>query len=128
MTSIPHNPDATPDEHSRHEQVANGLRQLADFIATHPDFPIPAYPTFQHCVESRTTDKQKADEAGVATIQKIAAALGVPAEIGGGGHHLVHTTFGVVGYSAFYVPDASYSAHLARTSYERNVQLGGGER
>lgn len=112
---------------SRHEQVAAGLREMADFIATHPDFPIPAYPTFQHCVEARTTDEQKADEAGVAAIQKIAAVLGVPAEIGGGGHHLVRTTFGAVSYTAFYVPSASYSAHLARTSYERNVQLEGGE-
>jgi hypothetical protein len=125
--SIAPTTDATPAEPTRHEQIAAGLRQLADFIQAHPDFPVPAYPTIQHCVGSKTADGQKNDEVGVATVRQIAAALGVPAEVGGGGHHVVHAAFGVVGYTAFYVPDASYSAHLARTSYERNVQLEGGE-
>lgn len=124
--SIPDAPDATPV--TRHDQIAAGLRELADFIQTHPDLPLPTYPTLQHCVRSEDADGQKSDEVGVATIQRIAAAMGVQAEvIGRARHHVMHAQFGAVGYDAFYVPDASYREHTARTSYEHNVQPEGGE-
>lgn len=116
----------------RHDRVADGLRRLADFIQSHPELPLPMYPAFQHCVHAdivedgvRTGDKD--DEAGIAEVQQIADALGLPVEVSAGGHRSVSTAFGAVAYGVFYVPQASTLEYRARTSYEHNVQLDGGE-
>lgn len=124
------NTDATPAP--RHEQIAAGLHQLADFITAHPDMPLPRYPRFNHCERGDVLDNgvatgEKDDKAGAVAIQRIAAALGLPVAVSPNGHHGVRARFGAVAYEAFFVPTESMREYHARTSYEDNVQAEGGE-
>jgi hypothetical protein len=77
--------------------VIAGLRALADFIEQHPDFPLPMFPEFVHCAMAHE------DEAGVAEVRQIAAALGAEMTVDPEGDADVTFHFDGLRYRAFYV-------------------------
>lgn len=80
----------------RQQQIAD-LRELVDFLDTHPDLPISGA-LGDYCIDGDD------DTAGLAELRRVAAIL--DAEIttnGPGTHHYVSRRFGTVGYRAFYI-------------------------
>jgi hypothetical protein len=78
-----------------------GLRELADFLAAHPDVPVPpAYHTQGIC-EFPDGDSDAERRAGV---DRAAAALGVRAAGSWGGHYKASARFGPVEYAAVAIP------------------------
>jgi hypothetical protein len=84
------------DDKKRTNLIA-GLRGLADFIEQHPDFPLPTFPEFAHCATARD------DEAGVAEVRQISAALGAEMTVEPDGDARVTFHFAGLRYRAFYV-------------------------
>lgn len=110
---------------SRHEQVAAGLRELADFIAVHPDLPLPKYPAVTGCPGSDIAD----DEA-FAQVAETARILGVDVDTVGtnGTHAAASRKFGGVTFRMSHVARGQMDSYHAALSYEGNVQAEGGER
>jgi hypothetical protein len=79
-------------------EVIQGFRGLADYLESNPEVPAPSYPA----VYAFPPD---GDWAGMcAEIEAIAASLGVPAGITGGGHFIAVRYFGPVEYRAVAIP------------------------
>jgi hypothetical protein len=80
-----------------------GLRGLADFLAAHPDVPVPpAYHTQSfHVFPDGESDAERRAE-----IDRVAAALGVPAAESGAGHYRAALSFGPAEYLAVALPSA----------------------
>jgi hypothetical protein len=87
-----------------------GLRDLADFLAAHPDVPVPpAYHT-----QSIHVFPDGASDAGRrAEIDRVAAALGVPAAESGAGHYRAARSFGPAEYLAVALPKADQAEDSA---------------
>jgi len=98
-------------DHGRRAALVAGLRELADFFAAHPDFPMPYCPDFTHCV---LTDD---DQAGMAELTVIAAGLGLPVDTTSNRNPGVDRQFGGVAYRAFYVSKESSRRHQAAATY-----------
>lgn len=113
--SIPDAPDATPV--TRHEQIAAGLRELADFIQTHPDLPIPDYPAVTCAIGSETDD-----ESGLAQVTAAAAILGTEVS-----SRSTVRYFGPVEYRVSHATRDRMARYNAAHSYEGAVQPEGGE-
>ena len=78
-----------------------GLRELADFLAAHPDVPAPpAYHT-QGIMEFPDGDTDTDRRAGV---DRAAEAMGVPAAETHGGHYKASVRFGPVAYEVVATP------------------------
>jgi hypothetical protein len=97
---------------TRHEQVAAGLRELADFIAAHPDMPIPTYPAVACPVGSETDD-----EPGLAQVTAAAAILGVEVSSRSAVRY-----FGPVEYRVSHATRDRMARYNAAHSYEGAVQ------
>jgi hypothetical protein len=99
-----------------------GLRELAGFLAAHPDAPIsPGY-----CTEAITVfpdgDTYEERRAGV---DQAAAVLGIPAaDVSGTGHYMVSRRFGPVAYEVLAISAAARARHDADASYYGCVQPG----
>lgn len=106
---------ATPDPRA---ELLAGLRELADFIAAHPEMPIPEYPAFTHCIGPCP------DADGLAVAQQLAEVLDVEPTVSGG-HTDVKRLFRGLEYRAFYITRDRMAAHTAEQSYTRNVQVDG---
>jgi hypothetical protein len=94
-------------------EFINGLRQLADFLDTHPDVPVPPYGTTID-VHAESTENGGKDE-----VNAVADQLGVPVldDTAEGGHYRAMRDFSSVGYCAVAIPDASYQRYLADKTY-----------
>ena len=96
-------------------KVIAGLRQLADYLDTHSGLPV--------CIfgwDVNVYPPHRATEAeGRAEIDRIAALLGIPVtdETADEGHYIARRAFGLVTYSAVWVPDRRRAAHAALMSY-----------
>lgn len=93
-----------------HARLAQGLRDAARYIETHPDLPIPLTAEIHYCIPA-PDDKAGDDEA-----YRIAAMLGTPVE-GGDVTSEAALAFGpAVSYRAVYVNRghmAAYREHMA---------------
>jgi hypothetical protein len=100
------------------DQLVGGLRQLADYLDTHPAIPVASHgwdlliPT--HC---------DSDPEGIAEVDRIAAILGVTPEDGlaDRGHYSAIKTFGPITYQAFHIPASYRAAHRAFMTYAESV-------
>jgi hypothetical protein len=102
---------------SRAQTIA-GLRELADYLETHPRVPVCALGWDLNVFPQLPTE-----DLTRAEIDRIAAILGVPVsdETGRGGHYTVTRSFGLVSYRAICVPDRRAAAHQALMSYSGRV-------
>jgi hypothetical protein len=93
----------------------NGLRALADFLATHSELPVPKYDGDVTVYADGTDDAKRAE------VDRIARCLDVPP-----GHHQglykAMRKFGPVVYQAVVLPEASLAATRALMSYSGAVE------
>ena len=96
-------------------KIIAGLRQLADYLDTHPLVPV--------CIfgwDLTVYSIRAATEAGRrAEVDRIAALLGVPVtdQTRHGGHYTASRSFGLITYNAICVPDQRRAAHEALMTY-----------
>jgi len=93
-----------------------GLVDLAVYLTTHPDVPVP--PSGDICYVVLHGD----DQARRAEVDRIAAALGTTASTAGSEHYQAVRRFGPIRYEALAVSDAGAPAWEALTSYRGCVQ------
>jgi hypothetical protein len=99
-----------------HARLAQGLRDAARYIETHPDLPVPFTVDVHYCIPA-ATDKDGEDEA-----YRIAAMLGVEVT-GDESSSEAHREFGpAVKYRAVYVTRDAMAAHYALHSYRGSVE------
>ena len=111
------NPDLFPNLTPR-DQLTAGLRQLADYLDTHPAIPVA---TFGWDLYVSTCGAS--DHDGIAAIDRIAEALGVTVDDdrATGGHYTATKTFGPVSYGAFHIPARRRAAHRALMTYYDSI-------
>ncbi|RKN09400.1 hypothetical protein [Streptomyces radicis] len=78
--------------------IVAGLRELADFLADHPDVLVPPYASVSVIVRADDADVRRS------VAEAVAAPLGVPVEYFGGGHYAAHRDFGPVAYHVIAPP------------------------
>ncbi len=90
-----------------------GLRDLADYLASHPAVAIPPYGAEILVCASSTED------GGCAQVDHFARQLGItaPAGISYSGHYEAVRSFGPVGYRMVAISDAAMARHHASDSY-----------
>ncbi len=100
------------------DQFIGGLRQLADYLDTHPAVPVAL-----HGWDLLVSTHHDRDPDGIAEVDRIAALLGVPAEdeIADGGHYSAIKVFGPVTYRAFHIPARYRAVHRALMTYAYSV-------
>jgi hypothetical protein len=110
----------SPAEH-RQARI-NGLRDLVEFLADHPEVPFE-YPQISHHVRADN------DEEGIARVAELAETLGVKMTDTGGGpvradttHFNAYLRFGPVQYNAVYIRRRSMAEHDALMSYRDVIQ------
>jgi len=93
-------------------EILDDLIALAEHLKAHPELPVDKYTVrFGHSVTCASED----DTAGLAEVERIAAALGVEVEPSGGTHFYARKAFGAVEYEAHYITKqemADYSAFM----------------
>src|ERR1700728_1099586 len=95
-------------------QIVNGLRQLANYLDTHPDVPVNEFGW-----DLLSCTRETTDAAGMAEVDRIAAILGVQVrdDTPEGGHYTAAKTFGRITYEAIHVTTRRRAAHQALMSY-----------
>jgi hypothetical protein len=90
-----------------------GLRDLADYLASHPAVPVPRYGTEIYLSAAST------DDGGCAQVRHFARQLGIPAptSISQSGHYEATRSFGPVGYRITAISDAAMARHYAADTY-----------
>jgi hypothetical protein len=106
------------EETAHRAAVIGGLRELADFLETHPEAPVPLYSADVH-VSTHGTDHENEQ-----TVNRAAMALGTTASWGTGPktHYRVKRMFGAVEYSVTAITRASMAQYHADQSYSGCVQ------
>jgi hypothetical protein len=97
--------------------VIQGLRELADFLAQHPDLPVPLITQISYCALGDTDAEEQAE------IDKIAKLLDRTAEYTTAGHYSVSRLFASVEYRAFTVPEHAMREYVAKNSYRDSIQI-----
>jgi hypothetical protein len=98
-----------------------GLRTLADYLADHPQLPVPEYGSEVTVYPNGSEAEQRAE------IDRIADLLGVkPTDnTGRDGHYTASKSFGRITYRAVHIPSRVWARHHARNSYRTNITLEG---
>ena len=100
-----------------HARLAQGLRDAARYIETHPDLPVPFTVDIHYCIRA-ATDKDGEDEA-----YRIAAMLGTKVTGEDDYSSEAQRDFGpAVKYRAVYVTRDAMAAHYALHSYRGSVE------
>ena len=105
----PHEIDLAKDG-GMHARLAQGLRDAARYIETHPDLPVPFTVDIHYCIPAAT------DKDGSAEARRIAGMLGAEVTGSNCGSEAQHGFGPAVTYRAVYVNKAqmeSYTAHMA---------------
>ncbi|MCP2335188.1 hypothetical protein [Actinomadura rupiterrae] len=85
--ALPGHLDAPQDSRA---SVITGLRELADFLESHPDLPGPRFSLVSVLVDDGTDDQQRAE------VDRIAQILGVEATDSAVGHYTASRSFGLI--------------------------------
>ena len=104
----------SPATDADHRQAfITGLRDLADYLASHPAVPVPQYGT-EILLSTDSTD-----EGGCAQVDHFARQLGVTPEddIDRSGHYGAARSFGPIGYRITAISDHAMARYHAETSY-----------
>lgn len=78
-----------------------GLRDLADYLAAHPDVPVPSA---HHTQSFHVFPDQGGEAERRAEVDRVAAVLGTQAAESHGGHYKAARSFGPVEYLAVVIP------------------------
>nr|MDT0658075.1 hypothetical protein [Micromonospora sp. DSM 115978] len=100
-------------------RLVDGLRELADWYAAHPDVPAPYHPELSLGV--RHAGPGHDDTTGPAEVARIAAMLGVDVTISANGHHAAVGRFGGVDLRVFHVPSASSRRWTAEQTFVKGL-------
>jgi hypothetical protein len=102
----------TTDAATRHAFIT-GLRDLADYLASHPAVAIPAHGT------EILLSAASADDGGCAQVDYFARQLGVSVEndLAYDGHYRAVRSFGPVGYRMTAISDHAMARYHAHDSY-----------
>jgi hypothetical protein len=93
------------------------LRELAGFLAVHPEVPVP-----DHRMDlGFAASPDGGDEAAIARVRAAAAALGVEAVEPAPGYWRAERTFGQVSYGCGYIARRTWAEAQATQSYEGAV-------
>ena len=94
-----------------------GLRDLADYLATHLAVPVP-----EHGAEI-LLHAASADDGGCAQVDRFARQLGVPVEnsLAYDGHYRAARCFGPVGYRMTAISDHAMARYHAADTYHGYV-------
>ena len=105
----PHEIDLAGTDGGMHARLAQGLREAARYIETHPDLPIPRDAEIHYCIPAGS-DKEGEDEA-----YRIAAILGtkVTGDDDGSSSEAFRDFGPSVSYRAVYLTSARMAAHYA---------------
>jgi len=104
----PHELDLAGTDGGMHARLAQSLREMAHYVETHPDLPIPSTAEVHYCIPA-ADDKTGEDET-----YRIAGILG--AKVTGDDISETQVSFGPVSYRATYIARdwmAAYNAHMA---------------
>ena len=95
------------------QAFVTGLRDLADYLASHPAVAIPAHGT------EILLSAASADDGGCAQVDYFARQLGVPVEndLAFDGHYRAARSFGPVGYRMTAITGHAMARHHADRSY-----------
>jgi hypothetical protein len=96
-------------------QLITGLRQLADYLDTHPAIPVTGYGWDLH----NFTTREGSDQAGRAEVDHVADLLGreVCDNTADGGHYTAARAFGPVTYEFIHIPATRRAQFDAWHSY-----------
>jgi hypothetical protein len=102
----------TTDPDAR-QAFITGLRDLADYLASHPAVAIPTYGT------EILLSAASADDGGCAQVDYFARQLGVPVEnnLSYDGHYGAVRSFGPVGYRMTAITDHAFACYRAADTY-----------
>ena len=98
---------------SARDEYIKGLRDLADFIESHPELPMPTRSSVGPYITG--TDEQQRAE-----VDRIAAILGVSAS--GDTHYIAPRPFGPVTYEAIAIAADHMARYDALMSYRGTVE------
>jgi len=104
----------SPASHRGYRQAfITGLQNLACYLASHPDLPVPRYGTEILLSASST------DDGGCAEVDHFARQLGVTPEddLDRSGHYGAVRSFGPIGYRMTAISDHAVACYRAETSY-----------
>jgi hypothetical protein len=90
-----------------------GLRELADYLTTHPHIPVPRNRR-EILLHVRGDDQRQREE-----IQRVAELLNITPRFGA--HYTATRAFGPIGYQFVAIPAAWKTEHDARHSYVNNI-------
>lgn len=77
----------------------DGLRELTDYLASHPNVPTPGFPPMLHAYVTADSD-----DAGRDAIYVAAAALDIQPQVTNRGAHVASRIFGSVHYEVVFTP------------------------
>jgi hypothetical protein len=105
------------EEHAARTRLVASLRELASFLAVHPEVPVP-----DHRMDlGFAVSPDGGDEAAIARVRAAAAALGVEAVEPAPGYWRAERTFGQVSYGCGYIARRTWAEAQATQSYEGAV-------
>ena len=96
--------------------VIQGLRALADYIAEHPDVPVPLIVEISYHPIADTDAEQ------IAEIDRIAKTLGQTPEHTDADHYRVSRRFDSVEYRAVAVLENAMRRYMATNSYRDSIR------
>ena len=104
----------SPASHSNYRQAfITGLRNLADYLASHPAVPVPRYGTEILLFADST------DDGGCAQVDHFARQLGVTPDddLARSGHYGAARSFGPIGYRMTAISDHAVARYHAESTY-----------
>ncbi|MEO3892375.1 hypothetical protein [Nonomuraea sp. B5E05] len=104
--------------HDHRTALINGLLDLAAFLETHPDLPVPPNVTVHHFPRQTNDDDQRAE------IDQLAALLGtdINHEDASRDHYATSRMFGPIEYRAVAILATARARYDAETSYRGCIQ------
>ncbi|TDB97424.1 hypothetical protein E1267_39845 [Nonomuraea longispora] len=102
------------------DRLITDLHGLADFLASHPELPVPKYGPVSIRVHPRYDTDAATEEEAIAEVERIAALLGVPTRVEYG-QHVACVDFGTVAYEAILVTRAARDRRYAQDSYRDSI-------
>lgn len=116
-------PHEIPYDFLNRAQIILGLRRLADFLAAHPDLPVPRYGwQLSHFPDSSGDTVERADVDRVAAVLSQFGGRRID-DTGRGLHDKAFITFGRITYQVIRIPERRRELYDAQTSYARNITL-----
>ncbi|MEO3875322.1 hypothetical protein ABGB18_41615 [Nonomuraea sp. B12E4] len=97
----------------------NGLLNLAIFLETHPDVPVPTARVAVHAFPAKGTDEEMRAE-----VDKVAALLGtgIDPDFEAHDHYVTGLDFGLIRYEFVAILAAARARHAAEDSYRDCIQ------